>query len=450
MLWRIALACLVLAGVPRGVAANGRAPATSSITFRQGHESDVAVGLTFGLVVSHDAGKTWAWMCEDTVGYSGTYDPHYAYSPSGALFATSFFGIKIQRDACTFDATPAGTTFASAGLLGPDHAYYYTASQAADATTTADFKIYKSIDDGVTFNPTATQPTADVSWWQTLAVAPSDGQRLYLTGYKYTAGPTGTGTVLQPLLFRSENGGTSWIPIPIDTTKVTFAAKSVMDIVGIDSTNADHLYARVEVDDNTLSDSIYRSTDKGVTWQQINHKAAAIKGFVVRANGDLVVGTQGLGAEVSHDDGADWTPLAGPPHITCLTENAAHEVWACTQNYGFSSLPADDAGVMKTTDLVTWTKVLRYQELTDAVSCAAGTVQQDTCVAKMWCGVCAQLGCQPSPSYACPVAAEAPITTTPPMGKAGCCDTGSGGATALALALGIGTMLLRPRRRRDT
>ena len=83
-------------------------------------------------------------MCEDTVGYSGTYDPHYAYSPSGALFATSFYGIKIQRDACTFGATPAGTTFASAGLLGPDHAYYYTASQAADATTTADFKIYKS------------------------------------------------------------------------------------------------------------------------------------------------------------------------------------------------------------------------------------------------------------------------------------------------------------------
>jgi hypothetical protein len=447
MLWRIALAGLVLAGVPHGVSANGRAPATSSITFRQGHESEVAVGLTFGLVISHDAGKTWGWMCEDTVGYSGTYDPHYAYSSSGALFATSFNGIKIERDACTFGATTAGTTFASAGLLGPDNVYYFAASQPADLGVVPDYKIYKSIDDGVTFLPTATQPATDVSWWQTLAVAPSDAKRLYLTGYTFTGGTgTGTGTVKQPMLFRSEDAGATWIPIPIDPAVVKFAPNSAMDIVGIDEVDADHLYARVEVDDNTLSDSIYRSSDKGATWHLINHKASAIKGFVVRANRDLVVGTQALGAEVSHDDGDSWTPLAGAPHITCLLENAAHEVWACTQNYGFSNLPADDAGVMKTTDLATWTKVLRYQDLTDAVTCAAGTVQQDTCVAS-WCGVCAQLGCQPAASYDCPVAAEAP----PASGKAGC-DTGSGGATtlALALALGLGTMLLRPRRRRET
>jgi photosystem II stability/assembly factor-like uncharacterized protein len=446
MLRRLALACLVLAGATRGASANGRAPATSSITFRQGDDSDVAVGLTFGLAISHDAGKTWAWMCEDTVGYSGTYDPHYAYSSSGALFATSFHGIKVQRDACTFGPTPAGPTFASAGLLAPDHAYYYAASQPADGTTVADFGIYKSIDDGVTFMPVP-QPTTDLSWWQTLAVAPSDSQRLYLTGYKFTAGPTGAGTVKQPLLFRSEDGGTSWISVPIDPA-VTFAPNSVMDIVGIADQDPDHLYARVEVDDNTLSDSIYRSADKGVTWHRINHKTAAIKGFVVRANHDLVVATQGSGAEVSHDDGNSWTPLDGAPHITCLVENAAHEVWACTQNYSFSSLPADEAGVMKTTDLVTWTKVLRYQDLTDAVSCAAGTVQHDTC-AVSWCGICAQLGCRPSPSYGCPVAVEAPITTPPPPARAGCCDTGSGGATALALALGLGTVVLRPRRRRE-
>jgi photosystem II stability/assembly factor-like uncharacterized protein len=435
----------VLAGVPGGASANGRAPASSSIAFRQGNESDVAVGLTFGLVISHDAGKTWAWICEDAVGYSGTYDPHYAYSSSGGLFATSFHGVKVERDTCTFDSTPAGAVFASAGLLAPDHAYYYAASQPADTTTVADFGIYKSIDDGVTFTP-VTQPTTDLSWWQSLAVAPSDARRLYLTGYKFVPGPTGTPTVKQPLLFRSEDGGATWIAVAIDTTTVTFAPNSVMDIAAISDKDPDHLYARVEVDDNTLSDSIYRSTDKGATWHRINHKAGAIRGFIVRDNGDLVVGTQGLGTEVSHDDGDSWTPLAGAPHITCLVENAAHEVWACTQNYSFSSLPADGAGVMKTTDLVTWTKVLRYEELTDAVSCAAGTIQHDTCIAS-WCGVCAQLGCQPAPSYGCPVAPEGPIT--PPPARAGCCDTGSGGATALALALGLGTLMLRPRRRRE-
>jgi hypothetical protein len=191
---------------------------------------------------------------------------------------------------------------------------------------------------------------------------------------------------------------------------------------------------------------LYRSRDKGATWHRIEHKTVPIRGFVVRSNGDLVVATQALGAEVSIDDGDNWTPLAGAPHITCLVENAAHEVWACTQNYGFSSLQPDGAGVMKTTDLITWTKVLHYEDMTDAVSCTAGTVQQDTCVTA-WCGVCAQLGCQPSPSYGCPVASEAPIFRPP--ARAGCCDTGSGGEAPVALALGLGTLLLRPRRRRE-
>src|SRR5438309_10252156 len=99
---------------------------------------------------------------------------------------------------------------------------------------------------------------------------------------------------------------------------------------------------------------------------------------------------------------------------------------------------------MKTTDLVTWTKVLRYEDLTDAVSGPAGTIQSMTCVAA-WCGVCAQLGCQPSPSYGCPVASETMVP--PPPARAGCCDTGSGGGAALVLALGVGAVVVRPRRR---
>src|SRR5204862_6589810 len=102
-------------------------------------------------------------------------------------------------------------------------------------------------------------------------------------------------------------------------------------------------------------------------------------------------------------------------------------------------------GSMKTTDLVTWSKVLHYQDLTDAVSCAAGTIQHDTCAA-MWCTVCMQLGCTASASYSCPVASEAP-TMTPPPSK-GCCDTGASPSGPLALGLTVAMVVLRPRRRR--
>jgi hypothetical protein len=159
----------------------------------------------------------------------------------------------------------------------------------------------------------------------------------------------------------------------------------------------------------------------------------------------VIVGTQALGAEISHDDGDTWTPLANPPHMNCLVENAAGELWACTQNYGVTSVPSDGAGIMKTTDLVTWTKVLRYQDLTEAVTCAAGTVQKETC-ATIWCTDCAQLGCTPSSSYGCPVATEAPVASS--GNKGGCCDGGSSGAGALVLGLSVGLVVLRSRYRR--
>jgi hypothetical protein len=452
MIWRLALACLVLAGVPGRASANGRPPGTSSITFRQGQETDVAVGLSFGFVISHDAGKTWAWMCEDAIGYAGMYDPRFAFSQTGAVFATTFAGLKVVRDSCTFGATPAGTAFASVDALGPDHALYYAAVQAADAASKipADFNIYRSTDDGLTF-PLKGTPATVVNWWQSLQVAPSNAQRVYLSGYAFVPAPAG-GTMKQQLLFRSDNAGKDWTALP--TTAFTVQPNSVIDVVGIAKDNADHVYARVELYDNTTSDAIWRSLDGGLTWKQINAKAASIGAFVVRAavntqgKHDLIVGTQTLGAEISHDDGDTWAPLPGAPHMGCVVENTAGELWACTQNYGFSSVPSDDAGIMKTTDLVTWTKVLRYQDLKEVVACAPGTIQQDTCAA-MWCSVCQQLGCTPSASYGCPVASETPITMTPPGSSGGCCETGNGSSGSMAIGLVIGMLILRPRRRRE-
>jgi hypothetical protein len=449
MLWRIALVWLALAVASRGASANGRPPGTSSISFRQGHETDIAVGLTFGLMMSHDAGKTWQWMCEDAIGYKGMYDPHYAYSPSGALFASTFTGLKVVRNSCTFDKTPAGDAFLSSIAQGPD-AFYYAAAQEADAPNgiLADHKIYRSADDGMTF-PQSIAPVDPVSWWQTMRIAPSNPSRVYLSGYTFLPDPSGTGTIKNHLLFRSDDAGKTWTPLPIDTAKVMLSSDSAIDIVGIDSDNADRVYLRVEAEANTPGESIYRSDDKGATWTKLHHSDVPFGGVVVRAarnaggKHDLVAATQLNGSEVSHDDGVTWLPLAGAPHINCLVENAAGELWACTLNYKFNNGPTDSAGLMKTTDLVTWTKVMRYEEMTDAVTCAAGTPQQDLCV-PMWCAVCQQLGCHPSPQYGCPGQTEAPA----PPSKAGCCDTGASGAGPLALGLMIGTVVLRPRRRR--
>ncbi|HEX7840798.1 MAG TPA: hypothetical protein VF469_25145 [Kofleriaceae bacterium] len=456
MIWRTVVASLVVScavlGVPERTArANGRLPATSTITFRHGHETDIAVGLTFGLILSHDGGQTWTWMCEAAVGYGGMYDPFYAYTSSGALFATTFGGLKVMRDGCTFAPTPEGKSFVSTSTIGPDGTLWYAAAQTADPMNhiDPDFKIYNSLDDGMTLPTglTVANPTDTNVWWQSIMVAPNNTNTVYLSGYRYLPNPSGSGTIRDHLLFRSDNGGASWNALA--KTGLTLMPNSIIHLVGIASDDPAHLYARVELVDNTQSDALYVSTNSGVSWTEIHRKATTIGAFAVRAaknaqgKHDLVAGTVALGAEVSHDDGMNWTALTSAPHMGCLVENTAGELWACTQNYGVAPAPSDDAGIMKTTDLATWTKVLRYQDLTNAASCGADTLQQAMC-APTWCAVCAQLSCTPAASYACPVPQEAPMT------KAGCCDTGSGPGGPLALALSVATVLLRPNRRRDS
>lgn len=460
MLRRLALACLVLAALPRGASANGRPPATSSIVFRPGDEADVIAGMTFGLLISRDAGATWAWVCEDAVGYSGMYDPRYVVTPGGSLFATTFNGFQVERDSCTFNPT-GNQAFASTATIGPpgtSQRVYYGAARAAAQGVAADFNIYQSSDaEGQAFTATAGQPAGPVDWWQSIAVSPVDPQLIYASGYVYVSVDGSAAKQRQPVFYRTDNGGASWTSLPIDPSTVTVMANSTIDIIGIAPDG--HVYIRVELDDNVMSDSLYRSDDLGASWHKINHKATAITAFVVRAaknslgHHDLIDGTVSAAGEISHDDGATWTTLASSPFMNCLVENAAGELWACTQNYVVMGI-GDDAGIMKTTDPEAgpWTAVMRYQDLKDAESCAAGTPQQTRCVPS-WCAVCLQLGCTPAASYNCPVAAEAPPDTptmATPRASGGCCDTSAPSAGALALGLMVGMVMWRPRRRRGS
>ena len=47
---------------------------------------------TFGMLVSHDAGKTWDWICESAAGYGGTQDPSIAILSGGHFVAGIYEG----------------------------------------------------------------------------------------------------------------------------------------------------------------------------------------------------------------------------------------------------------------------------------------------------------------------------------------------------------------------
>ncbi|MEJ7600242.1 MAG: hypothetical protein WKG01_20200 [Kofleriaceae bacterium] len=422
----VGVACmLALAGEAN---ANGRAPGTRSILFRRGTPSHVVAGMTFGALLSEDNGRTWHWMCEDAIGYGGIYDPSYTFTPSGAVFATTFSGIKVLRDRCVFGATELGTRFVSTLNQGTDSSLF------AGMVDLADGKLYRSRDDGLTF-PVGTMPGMLNDWWSTIEAAPSDPNRVYASGYRLNSGQP-----KQFLLYRSTNAGASFSPLPI--TDFVTRENSTLEIVGVSHTNPNLVFARVTLEDNSISDAIYRSTDGGLTWTRVFGKRGAIA-FVVRANGALVAGTQVRGSFVSIDNGLNWAQLPNAPHINCLVENPAGEVWACTQNFGMVGVPSDGFGIMKSTDLLRWSGVLKYQNIEGPATCGAGTVQKDKCDVQLWCGLCDQLGCDPKRE--CP-RLEVPLDGASEQSPDGCCGAGSQ-STNLALALLVGMVLLKQRRR---
>jgi MYXO-CTERM domain-containing protein len=442
------LASLILTALVADASANGRPAGTSTINFRQGHESDIVAGMTFGLVVSHDDGATWQWMCEKAVGYGGMYDPDYAYMASGALFATTFNGLTVNRDACNFDTTMLGALFTSSEEIGPDGALY-----VAMADTAHDHNIYKSTDDGVTFQPTSVGQLGD--WWQSLKIAKSDAKHLYLFGYRFVSSPIPDGGMDKLVeLFSSIDGGVTFNPLPQNLcssqpgetpcTTLSFNNVSAIEVAGISKTDANLVFLRVTQQTGSIGDAIYRSTDGGMTWTKVLSKGDSLEAFAVRANGDLVAGTPSSGAFISHDNGDNWTPLTGAPHMGCLVENAAGELWGCTQNYGSQTIPGDGFGIMKTTDLVTWTPVLKYQEIAAPVTCAAGTQQQDVCQAMTWCPLETQLGIT-STVLPCPSLVDAGLVVDP-KAPAGCCDAGEVPPAGLVIAGLVGIVLLRRRR----
>jgi len=56
MLRKLVLTVPCIAGLAGIALANGRPPGTSTINFRQGNDDEIAAGMTFGLLISHDGG----------------------------------------------------------------------------------------------------------------------------------------------------------------------------------------------------------------------------------------------------------------------------------------------------------------------------------------------------------------------------------------------------------
>ena len=435
---------------PRVARANGRFPATNSVHFRPANQTDMVVGSTFGMLVTHDDGGHVYWVCEQAVGYNGTFDPKYAIATDGTIYATTFNGLMVSHDGgCTFtsateNAAPndpgrfAGIWVDAIGLGPNDEVWVGTAESGKPN------EVYESTDGAATFHPVGLM--SGTTWWKSVLVAHSDAQRIYVAGYQVTqAAPDGGAIPPQVHIFRSDNAGTSWTEEP--TTDFELATSPLVLIDAVSPTDPDVLFARSVTADPPTGDKVYLSTDGAQSWKLVLDTTDAVTGVMFRKNGDIILSTTmgGVFKGVLADDGnggktVAFAQLTGQPEMACVGERSDQQVFACGANWD-----PDHFALGRSNDLAAYDKVFRFVELAGPLECPAGTVQHDTCELELWPALKEQFGIR-DPDGA-PSDGPAPDAAGPPKKSGGCCDASGGGGGPVVLGLLVGAALIRRRRR---
>jgi hypothetical protein len=451
MRWPAVAVCLAAAlalFAPRAEA-NGRAPLTNGIAFKPGDDQSIYLATTFGLLISHDDGCTFRWVCEQNIGYGGQWDPKYAVASDGTIFATTFEGLRVSRDGgCSFTTATAelaasdpnriADIWIDALDIGPTGDVWVGTAETGHTND-----IFVSHDNGQTFLSRGLLSTE--VWYKSVKAAPSNGQRVYSTGYKVAGTPTA-------YFYTSNDGGTQWTPSPL--TDVMYAATPVLLVKAIDPTNPDIVFMTSLGANPPSGDRLYRSTDGGTTWSEVLATTATIHDVVIQGQ-NITIATQvqstmalmGGPAYQSTNGGTSFTQMGGAPQLACVNARPDGTLLGCGANWD-----PDFKAVARSTDNgASWTKVWRFVEIAGAVQCPVGTVEHDTCDVTLWdCPTCMtdlkrQFGAK-GPACGSSATDVSGDTTTKKPG--GCCDAGSSGGAAAMWSIVLGLLLCKRRRRR--
>jgi len=390
----VAAAATVLFAAAPEARANSRFPESNAMFFAPNNPDLVLLRVTFGLLVSRDRGKTWDWVCEPSIGLTGSEDPMYTVTPTGTILGSTFQGLTISRDtACSFEY--AGGALNELVFIDvttrpstPDKVLVFASSyggQNPDLTAFYKSTVYETVDDGKTF--TALGPDLDKSLLgETVDIAPSDPDRIYVSALRNAGQATRVGVVL-----RSRDHGKTYeeviVPL-IDTEKAPFMS-------GIDPKNPDRIYVRT----SNASDKPSRllvSDDAGTTFRTIFTGAGPLMGIAFTPDGSKVyVGGPLDGLHVASTTDFAFTKKKDIS-IQCLAFRD-DGLWACSNEKGgfIAGLSKDDGANFE--------PKLRLCEIRGALDCPAGSKTNFQCVvggeyaqrAQTWPAQKSRLGCSP-------------------------------------------------------
>jgi hypothetical protein len=268
----LATAILACAGA---ASANGRFAAANDIAFNRNNPNHILARTTFGFLQTLDGGQNWNWICEGAlrIPYQ-PYDPPIALMGDGtSVISVTFGGVRTSQNFCNWaeapldlsdklvvDTTPIPGDPAGALLLTSNWTVWGYVGV-----------VWETRDNARTWKRKGS-PLPPQVFLQTLEVAPSNPNRIYVSAAEYRPIGDAGATQRVGIFLRTDDGGLTWtqndVSLPPNDGATTF-------IAGVDPSNADRVYLRVA--HNILPDpnadkpatDLRVSDDRGVTWQTV-------------------------------------------------------------------------------------------------------------------------------------------------------------------------------------
>ena len=322
--------------------ANGRFPRAQQLVSDPRDPSHVFLRATFGVLASFDGGGTWRWLCEDAIGFSGTWDPPVAVTRDGRLWMGLEKGLSWTTDACNVHAMPevAGELVSDVSADG-DALVFATSTPKKPAT------IWRAAAGTVR----KTGAVLDGFYVDTIDAL---GARVWLTGVRI-------GEKAGPHIFRSDDSGTT-----VRELHPSLPTQGRLYLAAIDPKNASRILVRQLSDKGS---DLLASEDGGTTFTVALHMAGAMFGFAQSADGVTVWAGSGdadEGLYRSTDRGRTFTPVAKAP-IFCL-HRSAQKLFTCSNpftEHGYAIGASTDDGT-------TVTPLIGFADVLGPVACDAG------------------------------------------------------------------------------
>lgn len=341
MAWRSLF--IAIATVPLAALAHGAYPLATSAMEQPGDSQHLVVGTTFGAMLSTDQGQSWAWVCEEALGYQTLVSPKWLVSASGAIFAVGFKGVQISRDfGCSWAAAPEFTA-TGASDLAIDGATLFASTSTYDVQN----KVLKSTDDGLSWR--AVGPSSRTAFFSAVKVAPSRTSRVYVSEW-YFQPPSAA-------LHVSNDSGEQF-----ERRELTAAlpTASAFTLLAVHPLEPDVVFAQVTNDGGERSSFLLKSVDGGRTFAVVLTDSAQFSSLAISDDGLHVNAATANGLYRSHDGGDSFAQVKPPTNKACAFKGSSSAFvcgWPDVDRFAVARLGWQPTDTLQ--PLLAWSQVTR-------------------------------------------------------------------------------------------